>query len=225
MAAVEAYDKIRRRLEEIHPGVSDQKASLIVTGGENKDLIRGIKRGRSKFPRGDNLERLAHYLQVPVSWLAASSLGVGGLPGAPSNATMSSKVAGSGSLIPLYGSAVAGVDGEFELNGEELDRVIGPISLASVPEAYAVTVCGESMDPRYEDGETVFVNPTRRVKRGDYVVAQVQTEESGMIKAYVKRFVSRNAEALVLAQLNPEKELRFEGNSVSAVHYILRGGE
>lgn len=80
------------------------------------------------------------------------------------------------------------------------------------------------MSPRYEDGEVCFVDPGRRVKRGDYVIAQIRTEEHGPLLAYVKKFIRHNAEELVLAQFNPEKELRFPAYQVVTVHYIALAG-
>ncbi len=80
------------------------------------------------------------------------------------------------------------------------------------------------MEPRYFDGEIVFVNPTKRVRRGDFVIAQVQVREHGPKLAYVKRFVRWNAEELVLSQYNPEKELRFTANQVISVHLVVMGG-
>ena len=127
-------------------------------------------------------------------------------------------------IIPVYGQAVGGVDGEFVMNGDRLDDVFAPPSLSAVAGAYAVYVAGESMEPRYFDGEIVFVNPTKRARRGDFVVAQIQAGEHGPKLAYVKRFVRWNAEELVLAQYNPEKELTFTADQVVSVHLVVMGG-
>ncbi|MEQ9634781.1 MAG: S24 family peptidase [Devosia marina] len=63
------YERIRARIDELHPGTSDRAASLAATGGKNPDLLRTMKQGRSAFPRGANLQGLADYLQKPVEWL------------------------------------------------------------------------------------------------------------------------------------------------------------
>ena len=90
--------------------------------------------------------------------------------------------------------------------------------------AYAVYVSGDSMEPRYFDGEIVYVNPAKRVRRGDFVVAQIQPGEHAPRLAYVKRFLRWNAHELVLSQYNPEKELRFEAGHVVSVHLAVMGG-
>lgn len=222
------YKKVRARIEELYPGMSDKRASLIITNGQNGDLIRAMKRGRSSIPRGDNLKALLSFLQVNPSWFLTEEEvkeAEAVAHAAPANAIVGEEVTQAGPNIPLYGSAVGGIHGEFELNGSFLGHVTGPVSLKLIRGAYAVIVQGESMFPRYEDGETVFVNPHKRVKRGDYVVVQIQLEEAGPKLAYVKRFESRNAEELVLSQLNPLDTLRFKESTVVSVHYILKGGE
>lgn len=140
------------------------------------------------------------------------------------NAVVQSTIVTGGKMLPVYGSAVAGVDGEFEMNGSVLYEVMAPPSISPGSGAYAVQVSGDSMEPRYFDGEIVFVDPKHRVKRGDFVIAQIRLEANGPLLAYVKRFVRRNVNELVLEQYNPVKELRFPGECVHAVHFVVMGG-
>ncbi|RWK39275.1 S24 family peptidase [Mesorhizobium sp.] len=142
-----------------------------------------------------------------------------------SNAVVISKNVTSGNKIPVYGSAVGGIDGEFAMNGVALYEVVAPAVLDNVSGAYAVQVAGESMEPRYFDGEVVFVNPHRRVVKGDFVIVQIHAEhEDDPPLAYVKRFVRHNSVELVLEQYNPPKELRFANKRVKSVHFITMGG-
>jgi SOS-response transcriptional repressor LexA len=144
----------------------------------------------------------------------------------PSNATIGQKLSSSTAHIPLYGQAVGGIDGEFLLNeGNRLADIVAPPALASVSGAYAVTVSGESMEPRYFDGEVVFVHPKRRPVKGDFVVAQIHNPNDGPPLAFVKRLVRNSEAGLVLEQYNPAKELRFEHRSVVSVHVIVMGGD
>src|SRR5262249_62124083 len=100
-----------------------------------------------------------------------------------------------------------------------------PPSLEGVPDAYAVYVVGDSMEPRYFAGEAVFVNPRLPVRRGDFVVAQVAADESEPPHAYIKRFVAREARSLKLEQFNPRKTLEFPISRVISVHRIIMGGD
>lgn len=63
------YERIRARIDELHDGASDRAASLAASGGRNPDLLRTIKQGRSSFPRGENLQGLAAYLQWSIETL------------------------------------------------------------------------------------------------------------------------------------------------------------
>lgn len=143
------------------------------------------------------------------------------------NAQIGAKITGHGVPIPLYGQAVGGVDGEFVLNeGNKLTDMIAPPALASVSGAYAVRVSGESMEPRYLDGEVVYVHPKRKPVRGDFVVAQIHNpNENSPPLAYVKRLVRWSEGGLVLSQYNPVKELKFEHKAVVSVHVIVGAGD
>lgn len=140
------------------------------------------------------------------------------------NASVVPQIVTGGNKIPVYGSAVGGIDGEFAMNGVMLYEVIAPPVLNNVSGAYAVQISGESMEPRYFDGEVVFVNPRKRIVKGDFVIAQIKIEEDGPPLAFVKRFIRHNAVELVLEQYNPPKEIRFPHDQVESVHFITMGG-
>lgn len=142
----------------------------------------------------------------------------------PANGRMKTEPAGRWKEIPVYGQAVAGVDGEFVMNGSVLFTALAPPSVVAIAKAYGVRVAGISMEPRYFDGEVVFVDPSRTPRTGDFVVVQIRLEEHGELLGYVKRYVRRNTKELVLKQFNPEKELVFPHTTVESVHVIVMGG-
>jgi phage repressor protein C with HTH and peptisase S24 domain len=128
--------------------------------------------------------------------------------------------------IPVYGQAVGGKDGEFVLNGNQASEVLAPSTLAGVPGAYAVYVVGSSMEPRYFEGETVYVNPRLPVNKGAFVVAQISGgAEDDVPHAFVKRFVSQDARRIKLEQYNPKKILEFPAAKVVSIHRIIMCGE
>lgn len=140
------------------------------------------------------------------------------------NGLIGKKFALSERRLPVYGQAVGGIDGEFPINGSTLYSVLCPPQLSEISGAYAVSISGDSMYPRYEDGEIAFVDPTRRVKKGDYVIAQITAGAGETPLAYVKKFIRHNAGGLVLEQFNPAKELHFPHERVVSVHYIALAG-
>ena len=174
--------------------------------------------------------RYARFFGVSLDWLidgrrdaarAAEPL----LAAPPRNAELGGPARFGGARIPAYGQAVGGRDGEFILNGNRIVDVLAPPSLQGVPDAYAVYVVGDSMEPRYFAGEAVFVNPRLPVRRGDFVVAQIAVADGEPPHAYVKRFVARESRLLRLEQFNPKKTLEFPVGRVISVHRIIMGGD
>jgi phage repressor protein C with HTH and peptisase S24 domain len=189
----------------------------------------------------DNLRRISEQFDATMDWLIAgrgrppASLGNPVLDdatkradidrlGTLSNATISGQNAAGWKEIPIYGQAVAGENGEFLMNGSILFTALAPPSVVAISEAYGVRVSGISMEPRYYDGEVVFVDPSRIARAGDFVVVQVKLDEHGELWGYVKRFVRWNTKELVLSQFNPEKQITFPGRQVHSCHVIVMGG-
>lgn len=220
-------DEVRKNLLEAAQDRGKELKELSLAIGKNHAYIHQfIFKETPKRLHADDRAQLSRILNIPETKLGApAEAAMRQLHLVSSNANITDQPMSIGPHIPLYGTAVGGIYGQFELNGNRLDNVLAPISLLGVKDAYAVRISGESMEPRYFDGETVFVNPHRRPMRGDYVVAQVQMEEEGLKLAYVKRFVRWNSERLVLSQHNPEQELDFDAKTVVSVHYILKNGE
>lgn len=125
--------------------------------------------------------------------------------------------------VPVLGTAVGGGDddGDFEFNGETIDYVPRPPSLAHKKQAYALYVENDSMAPKYEAGELLYVDPSRAPAIGDYVVIEVlPTEEGGRGKGFIKRLVRRAGSKIVVEQFNPPKELEFDRERVR-VHRVI----
>lgn len=126
--------------------------------------------------------------------------------------------------VPAYGQAMGGKHGEFVLNGNKVADILAPASLDGVSDAYAVYIAGDSMEPRYFAGEAAFIHPGLPVRKGDFVVAQIASDEGSPPLAYVKRFITMDDKRLRLEQLNPRKTLEFPRKKVVSVHLILMAG-
>jgi SOS-response transcriptional repressor LexA len=127
--------------------------------------------------------------------------------------------------VPIFGVARGGEDGKFVLNGNKIADILAPPKLASVPDAYAVYVVGDSMEPRYFSGEALFVHPRLPVRQGDFVVAQIAADEGEPPEAYVKRFISLDDKLLRLEQFNPRKIMKFPARRVVSLHRIIMAGD
>jgi phage repressor protein C with HTH and peptisase S24 domain len=131
----------------------------------------------------------------------------------------------SADSIPVYGTAEGGADGVVDWNGEVIELVPRPPFLADVKDAYALYVVGESMVPRYNPGELIYVHPKRPVSPGGYGVFQIRVEGHTAPRALIKQLVRRTSHTIVLAQFNPKKELEIKASSLIAMHRIVGSGE
>lgn len=138
------------------------------------------------------------------------------------NAAFQGKSARTHDTIPVFGQARGGSDGMFEFNGAEVERIPRPVNLVGVEEAYAVRVAGDSMEPRYFDGELAHVNPQLTPKKGSFVCVQLRGEGASPL-AFVKRYVRWGSAGLVLSEYNPEeRELApIPTEQVLSVHVIV----
>lgn len=82
------------------------------------------------------------------------------------------------------------------------------------------------MEPRYFEGEIVYVNPARSVTPGCFVVIQLKpTHDGDSVKAFIKQLVRRTAEKLVVHQYQPDMDYDIPAETVLAVHRIMNGEE
>jgi len=104
--------------------------------------------------------------------------------------------------LPVY-AAVEGGSGEMVIDSTEpVEIVPRPWYLKNVTAGYAVVVIGHSMEPRYEAGEIVVVNPKAALVRGKDAIITTATE-GGDFRAMVKTYLGSTASAWRLRQYNP----------------------
>lgn len=133
----------------------------------------------------------------------------------PSRASMPSDV-------PVYGTAIGGNNGDFRFNGSEVDYVRRPPGLHKIKNAFAIYLQGDSMSPRFEHGELLYIHPGRPVNPGDYVLVELHGADGEPGDCYVKRLVRRTADNLVLQQFNPpDDNIEVPTDRVKAVLKIL----
>ena len=152
--------------------------------------------------------------------------------------------------VPLLGTAfgsdleeIEGIETTELMMSEVLDYVARPPSLANDDEAYAVTVIGDSMAPRFEAGELAFVSPRAPVNVGDDVLVQIRRAEdegggavgevgrhqddvnqlAGRVSTVLlKRLVRRAGGMIELRQFNPDRTFSVPIARVRRMH-LVRG--
>jgi SOS-response transcriptional repressor LexA len=137
--------------------------------------------------------------------------------------------------IPLLGSAMAmeAFDPErhielTEVNASEvLDNVARPASLARDNEAYALTIVGDSMWPRFRPGRRVVVSPRAPVSIGDDVVVQLRGTQGDeeyrerVALVLIKELVKRTATHYELRQFNPDVTFQVPIERVVKMHRVV----
>ncbi len=119
--------------------------------------------------------------------------------------------------VPLIGLAQAGSDAFFDDAGYPTGGGWDEIELPSIsdPNAYALEISGDSMEPVYRDGDVIVVSPNAPTRRGDRVVVKTRQGE-----VMAKELVRKSARKIELASLNPA----YPGRSldVDEVGWIAR---
>jgi phage repressor protein C with HTH and peptisase S24 domain len=127
--------------------------------------------------------------------------------------------------LPLIASSLAGEWGEpgsqVELTevrpGELLERVARPASLASDPDAFAVTVVGDAMWPRFRPGARVAVSPRSPVAIGDDVLVRLRPARGDVGRVLIKQLVKRSSGTVELRQFNPDLTFAVDAEEVEAI--------
>ena len=144
--------------------------------------------------------------------------------------------------VPVLGTATGAAlvrqeaEGQIEIEQTilELTETIGtvarPPAFAANRNLYALYIRGYSMEPRYEEGELIYVDPRRPPSIGDHVVVQLRDGnghdgEDRVVMAVIKRLVRRTASGIELEQYNPRMTFRLPIEAIAHVHRVVPLGE
>lgn len=219
-------DRIQQRLDTL--GLSERAASIAATGSDA--TIRMIRTGKSLNPRADTLHKLAAVLQTTEQWLLT-----GGAPAAeqPAGRIMAGELRPADINesvrfdlprdVPVHGTVAGSAlgNGAFQLSSDVVDYVRRPYGLLGAPGVYALYVEGESMSPRFEPGNLVFVHPHRKPLGGDYVVIQEPDSNNGEPRAFIKRLIRITPTTVKTQQFNPEATIEFVIRPGLTVHKVM----
>ena len=131
--------------------------------------------------------------------------------------------------LPLVASRLGGEWGDpgsaVEMTevrpGEVLDQLQRPTSLASDPDAYALTVVGDSMWPRFRPGRRIAVSPRSPVSVGDDVLVRLRpisgTEHDGCERVLIAQLVRKGVAGVDLRQFNPDRTVRIDAGDAETI--------
>jgi phage repressor protein C with HTH and peptisase S24 domain len=121
--------------------------------------------------------------------------------------------------IPLIGMAQAGMSGFFDDGGYPAGAGWDEVELPQTgdPNAYALNISGDSMEPVYRNGDAIIVSPAAPVRVGDRVVARTAKGA-----AMAKLLTRRTATKIELTSLNPaHPDLQFAAHEIVWMHRII----
>jgi SOS-response transcriptional repressor LexA len=125
--------------------------------------------------------------------------------------------------LPLLATSLAGEwwpGSEIALHSIDRSKVVGrvdrPAAMASDADAYAVTMVGQSMWPRFRAGRWLLVSPAAPVEVGDDVLMQLTNGN-----ALIKELVGRSSSGIELRQFSPDVMFGIEAAEVKAVHKVI----
>ena len=154
-------------------------------------------------------EVLQHAIEAPVPLLPTDAP-------RPSRGRPPSAPAQTGDRIPIRSGGRGGTDQEMFLEDGPIGYTPRPASLNGVRSAYAIYMVGDSMEPRYEQGWLLHINPFKPATRGRDVVVYKQGQS-----VLIKQFVGWEGDVLVLRQLNPPDILRIPRSEVVECHLVV----
>ena len=142
--------------------------------------------------------------------------GRGRPPSTSTSSVSATALARTPEQIPIRSAARGGTDQEMFLEDGPIGYTPRPANLGGVRSAYAIYMVGDSMEPRYEPGWLLHVNPFKPPTRGRDVV--VYKEGQAVL---IKQFVGWDGDTLVLHQLNPPDTLRIPRDQVRECHLVV----
>lgn len=175
------------------------------------------------IPKSDHLIRISEQCGISLNWLL---MGVGPKDGSITALTASPQEGdGTQDKIPVYGTAAGSVMGSVAISDNVIDYVARPHGLRNAQHSYALYVTGISMQPLYKQGDILFLHPGRPPRSGDIVVIQTQNHKDADVISYVKEYVRRTDDGILVKQYNPEAEIVFKHDTIKEIHRVMTVNE
>lgn len=124
--------------------------------------------------------------------------------------------------VPIMGNAYGGDEADFCFTGQITDYARRPPRIERDSTVFGIYVSGNSMSPRFTEGELVYASSARPAAIGDYVIVELKPKREGDdTLGYIKQLTKRTASKLIVRQLSPEKTIEFDLKRVKAVHRVI----
>ncbi len=147
------------------------------------------------------------------------------IPSNTSNAPSYSAVsdlASASQNVPILGIVYGGLSGDRFSMGQAVDSTRRLPGIANNKTVFALYVSGDSMFPRFADGDLIYVDPGRVSRIGDDVLIELAGEAPGEAPyAIVKRLVARSASRITVRQFTPDREILIATTRIQRISRVL----
>ena len=199
-------ERIKKRRK--HLGLTQAALSEMI--GIAQQSLQSIESGKIEKPRkiielADALETTPEYLQFGIGESENSNVA----PGPTLKAA-----------VPLISWVQAGAWSEInEIREFDADRYLCPVKCSDL--TFALKVQGVSMEPKFYDGDLIFVDPEAECIHGSYVVARLDDNNEATFKQLI---IESGQKFLKAANPNwPEQLIPINGNCTLVGKVIFTG--
>lgn len=239
-------DLVRQSIERLMAEHGDKPKPLAAALGFGETGVRDIFLQKTKSIGSTKLSAIASHYGVTVEEILSGEATTEGRSKGqegplPQSNGIVKKLEGAPDIhlprdLPVYGSSL-GAPRDFDGKAIEqtmlntanvVDHIKRPAILHGQNFAYALWVQGVSMEPRYEDGDTIYVTNSLHAKppriHDDVVVYIRDMEEDDGLSAtgvLVKRLVRRTASYVELQQFNPPETFRIPADRVLRMDRVI----
>jgi phage repressor protein C with HTH and peptisase S24 domain len=199
-----------------HLRLAPSAVSRMLKGERQMKLLEAVQ--VSAFlgvPQEEVLRHAGASLDAPPRAASATSTGPA-RRGRPPRTGVTPVAPPRGEPIPIRSAGRGGGDQQMFLSDGPIGYTARPANLNGVRGAYAIYMVGDSMEPRYDQGWLLHVNPFKPPTRGRDVV--VYKKDQAVL---IKQFIRWEPDALLLRQLNPPQELRVPRDEVVECHLVV----
>jgi len=172
-----------------------------------RGTINNWYKSRTLQPEYENIVAACRLLRVDPDWLL-----YGGPAGVQESAAPYASQA-QAQMVPVVGTAQLGENGYWtELGYSPGARGEGVRALTDDPNAYALKVRGDSMEPAIREGWYVVVEPNRTTTPGEYVLVQTVAGQS-----MVKELLWQRGDTIALMSVNGNGRITFRLDEIESI--------
>tara|TARA_B110000211_G_scaffold232701_1_gene297039 strand:+ start:284 stop:922 length:639 start_codon:yes stop_codon:yes gene_type:complete len=205
-----------KRVEKRRVQLGMTQAQLGLIAGLAQNSIHNIESGETKRPR--KIDALAQALNCTPEYLL---FGIGEIQSDAKN--INNNVAPGPTIkatAPLISWVQAGAWSEIsEIKAYDAERFMCPVNCSDL--TFVLKVQGISMEPKFDEGDLIFVDPEAECIHGSYVVARLDDDNQATFKQLI---IENGHKFLKAANPNwPEQLIPINGNCTLVGKVIFTG--